>query len=342
MRNTGLVVDPRFREHDPGAHHPERPERLKVLEELFAGAPYASLPRIAPRPALEEEIARVHDRAQIRSVAASAGKPVTHFDADTSASAKSFDAALLAAGAAIEMADAILDGSLNNGFAALRPPGHHAERDRAMGFCFFNNVAVVARHLRDKRRLGRVLVLDWDVHHGNGTQHTFWGDASVMYVSLHQFPFYPGTGNANEIGYGEGAGYTVNLPMRAGWGPEEYLAAFRDVVVPIARRFAPEFVLVSAGFDAHHADPLASMELDPAAFAAMTDAVSAIADESADGRVLLLLEGGYSLEALRDSVAAVVERLRDPRDPAALGDGGGELTSWGEASRTALRAYWDI
>ena len=339
MRTTGLVVDPRFRLHNPGSHHPECPDRVRVLEELFERPEYRELPRIAAREAEEHDIARVHDQALLRSVAASAGKPVTHFDADTAASAGSFEAALLAAGGAMALADAVCDGAVHNGFAALRPPGHHAERDRVMGFCFFNNVAVVARHLQERRGRRRILILDWDVHHGNGTQHVIWDDPSVMYVSLHQFPFYPGTGDADEVGGGGGAGYTVNLPMRAGWGPAEYGAAFRDVIVPIALRFRPEFVLVSAGFDAHRDDPLASMALDPDAFASMTDAVTGIADECCAGNLVMLLEGGYSLEALRDSVGAVIARLRAPK---AFEDERAELTSWGSASRERLRRYWDI
>jgi acetoin utilization deacetylase AcuC-like enzyme len=339
MRRTGLVVDPRFRLHNPGAHHPERPDRVRVLEELFERAEYAELPRIAAREAREDEIARIHEHELLRSVAASAGKPVTHFDADTSASAGSFEAALLAAGAAMELVDAVCDGAVHNGFAALRPPGHHAERARAMGFCFFNNIAVVARHLQERRERRRILILDWDVHHGNGTQHAFWDDPSVMYVSLHQFPFYPGTGDVDEIGTGGGAGYTVNLPMRAGWGAAEYGAAFRDVIVPVALRFRPDFVLVSAGFDAHRDDPLASMSLDGPAFASMTDAIARIADECCNGNLAMLLEGGYSLDALRESVAAVIEHLRSP---GSFKDERAELTSWGEASREVLRRYWDI
>jgi acetoin utilization deacetylase AcuC-like enzyme len=336
---TGLVTDPRFRLHDPGPGHPERPERLLVLEELLATEAFRSLPRIAPRLAEEDEIERVHDRMHVRAIAASEGRACTRYDPDTAASARSFEVARLAAGAAIELADAILDGSVANGFAALRPPGHHAERDRPMGFCLFNNVAIAARHLRVRRGLERVLVLDWDVHHGNGTQHTFYGDPSVMYVSLHQYPFYPGTGGADEIGAGEGTGYTVNVPMPAGCGDAIYRAAFRDLILPIARSFDPEFVLVSAGFDAHRDDPLASMALSAQAFADMTDALVALADECCDGRIMLLLEGGYSLEALRDSVRVVLEHLGTPRT---FDADDGDLTSWGRAACEALSGYWKI
>jgi acetoin utilization deacetylase AcuC-like enzyme len=339
MRTTGLVTDTRFQQHDPGPHHPERPERLQVLDELFACAPHRDLARIAPRAATEEELARVHDAGHLRAVAASAGRPQTHYDADTSASAGSFEAALLAAGAAIDLANAVCDDEVSNGFAALRPPGHHAERDRPMGFCFFNNVAIVARHLQAARDRDRILILDWDVHHGNGTQHTFYDDPSVLYVSLHQFPFYPGTGNFDEIGTGNGRGFTVNLPMRAGWGPGEYAAAFRDVVVPVALRFDPDFVLVSAGFDAHRDDPLAMMALDASAFANMTDAMLTIADQCCGGDLVALLEGGYSLEALKESVDAVLGRLAHPGE---FDGSTTDLTPWSDATRGILKPYWKI
>jgi acetoin utilization deacetylase AcuC-like enzyme len=339
MRRTALVTDPRFRNHQPGPGHPERPERLAVLEELFASPRYAGLARVAPREATEEEVERVHTAGLLEAVAASARRPHTSFDADTTASAGSFEAAKLAAGAAMELADAVCDGSVDNGFAALRPPGHHAESDRAMGFCLFNNVAILARHLQERHAIERVLILDWDVHHGNGTQHTFYADPSIMYVSLHQYPFYPGTGAVGECGSGPGAGRTVNVPMRAGCSNPEYYAAMREVILPVARRFEPGFVLVSAGFDAHRSDPLASMALDSGAYAQMTHAMTSLADDCADGRLLLLLEGGYSLDALRDSVDAVLQALAEPR-PFAPVEGG--LTDWAAATQKAMAAYWKM
>jgi acetoin utilization deacetylase AcuC-like enzyme len=339
MRRLGLVTDPRFRAHDPGPHHPECPERLEVLESLFGTGDLRDIPRVPVRPATEEELTRVHRPALVRTVAASAGREHTRYDPDTSASAGTFDAACLAAGGAIELADAVLDGELDCGFAALRPPGHHAEADRAMGFCFFNNVAVVAEHLRRGRGLERVLILDWDVHHGNGTQHSFYDDPGVMYASLHQYPFYPGTGAAQEVGRGEGAGFTVNAPMPAGAGHDDYMAAFRELLLPVARQFDPQFVLVSAGFDAHRDDPLASIELTEESFAAMTDALVGLADEHCSGRIVLLLEGGYSLEALRDSVRVTLDALRGPRRFDAEQ---GSLNTWGQAARSALATYWNI
>jgi acetoin utilization deacetylase AcuC-like enzyme len=337
MRSVGLVVDPRFRNHQPGAMHPESPERLLALEDLFAQAAYEPLPRIAAALASEEALAAVHTASHIADVALSAGRPLTQFDGDTLASAQSFEAARLAAGASIALVDAVLDREIDSGFAALRPPGHHAEADQAMGFCFFNNVAVAARHLQAVRGLERILIVDWDVHHGNGTQHSFYDDPSVMYVSLHQFPFYPGTGAAYEVGRGAGVGTTVNAPMRAGAGPADYQAAFRELVLPVARRFNPDFVLVSAGFDAHKADPLASIELDGASYVTMTNALVGLADETAEGRIALLLEGGYDLGALAESTAAAVGALQNP-ELASLDEG--QLNDWGREAVAALEPTW--
>lgn len=339
MKSVGIVSDARFRQHQPGAGHPERPERLEVLERLLGREPFVALPRIAARTATEEELGRVHGAAHLRSVAASRGRPYTRYDADTAASAGSFDAALLAAGSAVALADAVLDGDVDSGFAALRPPGHHAEQDRAMGFCFFNNIAVVARHLLASRGLKRVAIIDWDVHHGNGTQHSFYDDERVMYVSLHQYPFYPGTGAAAETGSGPGLGSTVNIPMPAGAGDADYCAAWRELVMPVAKAFAPDFVLVSAGFDAHRDDPLAMVELSSEAFGRMTDAVCELAESCASGRLLMLLEGGYSLEALEDSVATVLARMADPQSPDLAS---GELGPWGQETLSALAPYWEL
>ena len=337
MRRSALLVDPRFRNHQTGRHHPERPERLQALESLFALERYRDFERISPRLATEEELRRVHQHDHIAAVAASAHRERTQFDADTSASTGSFEAARLAAGGAIQLADAIAAGEVDNGFAAVRPPGHHAESWGPMGFCLFNNVAVVARHLLAARSASRVLIVDWDVHHGNGTQNTFYGDDCVMYASTHQYPFYPGTGAPDEIGSGSGAGRTANLPMPAGAGDGEYVAAFREVLLPLARRFEPDFVLVSAGFDAHRDDPLASIELSSEVFADLTAALMEIADECARGRILLLLEGGYNLAALTASVDASLAVLRQPR-PFDRSDG--EIAPLVQRARQALSDVW--
>ncbi len=339
MRRLGVVTDPRFRGHDPGPHHPERPERLVVIEQLLASGAIEGTVSLPAKAADAEALERVHRPNLIRAVAASAGREITHYDPDTAASAGSFEAALLAAGSSIALADAVMDGSIDCGFAAVRPPGHHAEADRAMGFCFFNNVAVVAQHLRCRHGLERVLIVDWDVHHGNGTQHSFYDDSGVLYASLHQSPFYPGTGGPDEVGRNAGAGYTVNCPMPAGAGHDDYMAGFRDLLLPVAREFRPEFVLVSAGFDAHRDDPLASIELDSESFAEMSHALTALGDEHCDGRIVLLLEGGYSLTALRDSVHSTLNALTSPR---AFAPTGGDLGRGGRAARSALASYWNI
>src|SRR5438874_1527641 len=308
---TAVVSDARMLAHDPGRGHPERAERLRVLLDHLEDAP--GLVRLRPRLATEDELALVHTRAHIERVARTAGRPHVAFDADTIACADSYEAARLAAGSLLVGCEAILAGEVSNAFALVRPPGHHAERERAMGFCFFNNVAVAAAFLQTKG-IGRIAIIDWDLHHGNGTQHLFEVDPDVLYVSTHQFPYYPGTGGAEEVGQGAGAGRTLNLPFPAGFGDAEYAEAFREVVLPVCRQFAPEFVLVSAGFDCDHRDPLGAMAVTPAGFTAMAQACTALARETAGGRIAAVLEGGYDLAALVEGVDAVLGAMRGTAD----------------------------
>jgi acetoin utilization deacetylase AcuC-like enzyme len=244
---------------------------------------------------------------RIESVAPENG--YVYLDADTPMSPGSYRAALQAVGGTLAAIDAVMEGRIANAFCAIRPPGHHAEPTRAMGFCLFNNVAVAARYVQRRHHVDRVLILDWDVHHGNGTQAAFYDDATVLYVSLHQYPWYPGTGSADERGDGAGEGYTLNVPLAAGRGDDEYLSAFDVRIAPAVRAFAPEFVLISAGFDAHRDDPLAMMNLTEAGYRAMTDAVLTWAAESAHGRIVSCLEGGYNLTALANSVETHVRTL---------------------------------
>ena len=268
----------------------------------------ATLP-IAARRATPDELERVHDGAYLEDLGRLSGQD-GQLDADTYLSPGSVPAAERAAGGGVNLVDALLDGSVTRGVALLRPPGHHARPSGAMGFCLINNVAVAAAHALH-RGLRRVTVIDWDVHHGNGTQEMFWRDPRVLYVSLHQWPFYPGTGSADEIGEGDGRGFTVNVPLSAGADGGDYAAAFDRLILPVVDAYQPELVLVSAGYDAHRDDPLASMTLDAAAYAWMTARLRAIADLHASGRIALFLEGGYNLSALETSFAASLQALTD-------------------------------
>jgi len=290
-----------FRCHDPGPH-PERPARYDAVSQAVA----ASSAEVVEAPAAPvEALERVHDAGYVAALERYCAAGGGQLDADTIVNDCSFEAALRASGAAMAAVDAVLAGEVGSAFTCGRPPGHHAERATPMGFCIVNHAAVAAAHARASG-VERVAILDWDAHHGNGTQAIFWTDPSVLYVSLHQFPFYPGTGSASERGEGTGAGATVNVPLRAGTSQREFLAAFREQAVPALRDFDPGLLLVSAGFDAHAADPLCELGLQADAFATMTRELRAIG-----AGPVMVLEGGYDLTALRDSVAAVLTALAE-------------------------------
>ncbi|HQN96484.1 MAG TPA: histone deacetylase [Thermoanaerobaculales bacterium] len=318
MLRTGIVIDRRYEAHEPGAGHPERPERIAALRAALDGCERGGLLRVEPRAATTEELALVHDPGYLDQVAASAAHQRFAFDGDTWVSSASHHTARLAAGGVLALVDAVMAGEVDNGFACVRPPGHHAEADRAMGFCLFNNVAVAACHLQRRHGLDRVMIVDWDVHHGNGTQHTFDDDPAVLFLSLHQHPFFPGTGGVREVGRGRGEGATVNLPLPAGCGDAEYLRLFESVVDPVCRRFAPQFVLVSAGFDAHRDDPLAGMRMTEQGFGAICRLLLRATAEVAGHRCVAVLEGGYELRALTASVLRVVDELGGERLTEAL------------------------
>jgi acetoin utilization deacetylase AcuC-like enzyme len=315
MARTGLVRSPVFRRHATGPGHPERPARLEAIDRrLEETGLLARLTPVEPHPAEERWIEAVHDPGYIRRVERACASGERLLDSpDTGIGAESFATALLAAGGALALVDAVLEGRLDNGFAAVRPPGHHAERDRAMGFCLFNNAAVAARYAQRRHAARRVLIVDWDVHHGNGTQHAFEEDPSVLYCSLHQWPLYPGTGAAAERGRGAGEGFTLNLPLPPGSGDADWLGAFDRHLIPAADSFRPDLVLVSAGFDAHRDDPLAGTLLSGAGFSGLTQRVCDLARRHCGGRLISLLEGGYHLRALADCVAAHLEGLLDAR-----------------------------
>ena len=310
MTDALLLSDPRFFQHRSSAYHPERPERLDAahaaIERARSSAGLVFSP-VEPRPATEEELTLVHDRDFVKWMSKLRGKD-GYIDADTFVGPESIAVAELAAGGTVALTDAILDGPVKRGVALVRPPGHHARPGQAMGFCLFNNVAIAAAHAR-KRGLDRIAIVDWDVHHGNGTQEAFYGDPHVLYVSTHQFPFYPGTGAVLETGERDGKGYTINVPLVAGGGDGVYRGAFERVILPALEEYRPELVIISAGFDASARDPLAEMALSADAYGWMGRALRKVADASAQGRVLLALEGGYDLVALEAGLLAATRGI---------------------------------
>jgi len=310
-----IVEDSRYREHRAPRGHPECPERLVAVGAAIA-AFEDRIGRLAPRAASREELLRVHDRAHLRSIEQAVQRAPGQLDPDTYVSPASLEIAELAAGGCVDLARSVARGESRAGLAAVRPPGHHAEMGRAMGFCLFNNVAIAARALQHDEGLDKLLILDWDVHHGNGTQHSFEDDPSVLLLSTHQSPHYPGTGDSVEVGTARGVGATVNVPMPAGCGDGEYVGALSRILVPVAERFAPDMILVSCGFDAHRDDPLASMELSQQGYLDMTRIVRALADELCDGRVVFVLEGGYAPSGLAEGTTAVIEGLLEARPEA--------------------------
>jgi acetoin utilization deacetylase AcuC-like enzyme len=305
-RRTAVVEDERFLGHRGGAGHPERPERISAVGAAV-DARSEALTRFAPRAATPDEILRVHSREHFEQVAEASRRAPAQLDPDTYVSAESFEVALLAAGGTTELALRVARGELDTGFAAVRPPGHHAESDRAMGFCLFNNVAIAARALQEEESVDRIMIHDWDVHHRNGTQHFFESDTSVLYASTHQYPFYPGTGAVGEIGVGRGEGFTFNVPLPAGCGDHEYVGVMERLIAPAARSFRPEVILISCGFDAHQDDPLAAMNVTRDGYRSMSAIARALADDLCGGRILFVLEGGYAASGLEDGVHAVLD-----------------------------------
>ena len=314
MAKVGIVLDKLYVDHDNGMGHPESQERiLAIVDMLKFTKLFDEVVRIEPRDATKEEITLVHTPEHYDNIASTKGRPKVFLDADTSTCPVSFDAALRAAGGMISAIDSVLSGEVDRAFPLVRPPGHHAEADRAMGFCLFNNVAVGAAYLTEVKGLERVLVIDWDIHHGNGTQHIFYDTSKVLYFSTHQYPFYPGTGAAEEVGSGEGKGYTVNVPMEPGMGDDEFIRIFEEILKPIIDQYKPEFILVSAGFDIYFEDPLGGMKVSPEGFAKLTRLLTDEADKICDGKIVFLLEGGYNLDGLWISTKEVIEELLDKK-----------------------------
>jgi acetoin utilization deacetylase AcuC-like enzyme len=319
---TALIYDPIFLEHITPENHPERPERLKKAMDVLQALNWLEregLVQLAPRAATEDELAAVHEREYIQQVKAAArkvaeeqesgGRKTRFFATDTFISADSYEAAIKAAGAPLSAIDALMNGEIHNAYCLVRPPGHHAVAESAMGFCLFNNVAVAARYALDRHGLERVMIIDYDVHHGNATQEMFYDDPRVLYFSIHQAPFYPGTGLSDERGEGAGLGTTINVPLPATTGYETYEPVFRQVMAPAADRFDPQLILVSAGFDAHWKDPLGGMYLSTAGYAKLTGIIIELAQSLCNGRLVFVQEGGYDMLAMAGCVATCINLL---------------------------------
>ena len=339
-----IVTSDRFADHLNPPGHPERVERAEVMQVVASEFRQRNGRVVEPRPATDEELARVHDRDYLGRIKETAGRAVS-LDPDTFTSHDTYEVALLAAGAAASGVDRVLDGGpRSRALAMVRPPGHHAERSRAMGFCLFNNIAIAAAHAR-ARGLSRVAIVDYDVHHGNGTQWKFYEDPSVLFVSSHQFPFYPGTGAANEIGREAGTGFTVNLPLEAGATDADHELVYAAAALPVLRQFKPELILISAGFDAHMDDPLGGMRVTAPEFGRLTALIAAVADECCEGRVVAVTEGGYDLAALAASLRGTIAALAGEITLDHMQAPGG-ASPRGEACLAAvlpyLKKYWTV
>ncbi|MBF8253998.1 MAG: Histone deacetylase [Deltaproteobacteria bacterium] len=310
MAKTAVVVDKEYLKHEPGESHPERPERVKVLLDLADELDRGKFQLLAPKPANRADIEATHGQKYVRLIEATAAHDAYALDGDTITCRDSFAVSVLAVGGFLNLIDAIAAKEIANGFALVRPPGHHALRHRAMGFCLFNTMAIGAEYVKRVHGAKQVMIMDWDVHHGNGTQDAFYDDPSVLFISTHQFPYYPGSGAVNETGAGAGEGFTINIPLPAGCADTEYLEVFQEIVVPAAERFEPDWILVSAGFDPHRRDPLGGMDVTEKGFGAMANRLLALADRFSDARIAFLLEGGYDLAALRSSVAVVLNAMQ--------------------------------
>jgi acetoin utilization deacetylase AcuC-like enzyme len=332
-----FLEHPSSLEHDTGSH-PEQPARITAIERELGARGWLGFERVRSTPVDRSALRAVHPDSHVEAIEAISARGGGQLDLDTVLSERSFDAALHAAGGAVSLVELIVAGEAPTGFSAHRPPGHHASQARAMGFCLFNNVAVAARYALDRLGLARVMVVDWDVHHGNGTSDIFYATDEVLFLSIHQSPLYPGTGAASEVGVGQGAGYTVNLPVPPGSGDGLYLSLLAHVVAPLARSYEPQLLLVSAGYDAHVEDVLAECHVTDAGFGEMTRAVRRLAAEL-EAPLGFVLEGGYALGALARSVAATLEALTGP--PPGVDGEPDRVAPIASAARGRLAEFWN-
>jgi len=307
MSAMGIIYDDRYLKHDTGLGHPERPERLVAIRDIITS--HNKLISLKPREATKKEIQWVHNSDHVDRILEMKGSEFFMLDADTPMSPGTTDAALLAVGGVIECVRQVEEESVSSAFAFPRPPGHHAETNRAMGFCIFNNIAIAAEYLIKEKNMKRVAIVDYDVHHGNGTQHSFYDREDVFYISTHRFPFFPGTGSEKEKGEGAGAGYTLNLPFSAYADDDDYRKSFEEKIIPALEKYNPEFILVSAGFDAHILDPLGGMKLRKTGFNFMNEKLMSLAKKCCGGKIVFVLEGGYDLKGLQEGVESVFESV---------------------------------
>jgi acetoin utilization deacetylase AcuC-like enzyme len=336
-----FLEHPSSLEHDTGAYHPEQAARIAAIQRELADRDWLGFRRVSSPPVERELLYRVHAREHVESMEQLSAAGGGAIDLDTAASSGSFQAALHAAGGAVRMVEMLLDGEVDCAFSAHRPPGHHATRSRAMGFCLFDNVAVAAQYALDARGLERVMILDWDVHHGNGTNDIFHASDQVLFVSIHQLPLYPGTGLADDVGSGAGRGFTANLPVPPGSGDQVFTSLVDHVAAPLAHAFRPQLLLISAGYDAHREDSLANCEVTEAGFRAMTLAMRAVS-RSIAAPIGCVLEGGYALSALARSVAVTMAALEAPEPEAEAGTSAAPMTWLAEQARSRLAEWWPL
>lgn len=311
MRKTVLFINDIFLKHDPGYGHPESPDRLKIIYDTLKGDEKLLTKFIYPsfNPADYKVISLIHNQETIKAAEKTSGKKYEMLDQDTITSSASYEAAQYAAGAMIKGVDMLFSGEVDNGFALVRPPGHHAERDKSMGFCLFNNIAIGAKYALKEKGVRKVLIVDFDVHHGNGTQHSFYDTNKVLFISPHQYPFYPGTGSLGEVGSGLGEGYTLNIPLSSGMGDMDYAAIFKEIVIPVARQYKPELILVSGGFDIHIKDPIGGMNVTAEGVGYIVRKLVLLAEELCGGKILVTLEGGYDIGGQAEGAFAVMSEL---------------------------------
>jgi acetoin utilization deacetylase AcuC-like enzyme len=312
MKRVGIVRDDIFLHHHAEFDHPENPLRLMAIYQAIDSGPLKDkLINVPARKATVEEIELIHSADYIKSVEETAKVPFSQLDPDTYACAHTYDAALLAAGGAIEIVEQVLSKKLDSGFAFVRPPGHHSEKTRAMGFCIFNNIAIAAKYALEKDKLKRIAIIDFDLHHGNGTQNSFYETDELLFISIHQYPYYPGSGSAGEIGNGAGEGYTINIPVPASYGDIEYAKIFQDLIIPVLEKYKPQLILSSAGFDIYKDDPLGGMQISKEGIKMIGSFLRKAADKTCKGKLVYFLEGGYSSAGLAEGSSAILETLLD-------------------------------